>query len=128
MPTTWLGSKKILQATKRLFQHFSVVFFACCGLRMLLLKRRIKIEKGTFYQEGLCLLSSRLWKPCKNDSGYSHDILTLPPRFFCFFGDTVAFPGIIIEAHVHIVPIHWQGFTQNQLVTSIFQLTKMAFS
>ena len=39
----------ILETLKRLFQQFSTVFSACCGLRMLLLRRRRKIEKDTFY-------------------------------------------------------------------------------
>ena len=39
----------ILEAQKRLLQHFSVAFSACCCFRMLLSKRRRKIGEGTLY-------------------------------------------------------------------------------
>ena len=48
----------ILEAPKHLFLHFFTIFSACYSLRMLLLERRRKVEKGTFQsnlkQEGVC--------------------------------------------------------------------------
>ena len=78
----------ILEALKRLFQHFSAAFYACCCFIMPLLKKIVKIKKDTFYpnfkQLGRCATSvaPRLRLPCAKDVA-KHLQRHLTDNYFC---------------------------------------------